>query len=200
MSSRTLNCSSRGAGGRGWCSGVGAKTDNGSLQVAIAKTIESARSIIDVSCYRRLKVGEAAHEADSSASRAKMAFHLCWRSERAGWPRKPVSEPAPPYQPPQSKLLVRPYPRSSWQCGPATAGAVASVVMAKASARTILVIEVSYVRFCSGGRPPGSTAGVGAERGTAIIAIGWRSRTKSNRRSLNKLTFMEFELVDSSSV
>src|SRR3977135_1353278 len=65
MSRRTLNCSSRGAGGRGWCSGVGAKTDNGSLQVAIAKTIESARSIIDVSCYRRLKVGEAAHEADS---------------------------------------------------------------------------------------------------------------------------------------
>jgi tripartite-type tricarboxylate transporter receptor subunit TctC len=28
MSRRALNCSSRGAGGQGWCSGVGAKIDN----------------------------------------------------------------------------------------------------------------------------------------------------------------------------
>src|SRR5262245_65079886 len=47
-------------------------------------------------------------------------------------------------QPPQPKLLVRPYPRSSWQYGPAEAGTVASAAMAKARAKTILVIVVSY--------------------------------------------------------
>jgi hypothetical protein len=45
-------------------------------------------------------------------------------------------------QPPQPKLLVRPYPRSSWQPLPADAGTVANAAMAKARAKTIFVIVV----------------------------------------------------------
>src|SRR5262245_23518085 len=45
-------------------------------------------------------------------------------------------------QPPQPKLLVRPYPRSSWQPLPADAGTVASAAMVKARAKTIFVIVV----------------------------------------------------------
>src|SRR5262245_18427504 len=46
------------------------------------------------------------------------------------------------HQPPQPKLLVRPYPRSSWQPLPADAGTVASAAMVKARAKTIFVIVV----------------------------------------------------------
>jgi hypothetical protein len=47
-------------------------------------------------------------------------------------------------QPPQPKLLVRPYPKSSWQGGPAEAGTVANAAMAKARAKIIFVIVVSF--------------------------------------------------------
>jgi hypothetical protein len=49
-----------------------------------------------------------------------------------------------PGQPPQPNKPVRPYPRSSEQDGPAAAGTVASVAKAKARARTIFVMRVSY--------------------------------------------------------
>src|SRR5262245_58464405 len=57
-------------------------------------------------------------------------------------------------QPPQPKLLVRPYPRSSWQPLPADAGTVASAAMVKARAKTIFVISVLLsVRFARAARP-----------------------------------------------
>jgi hypothetical protein len=59
-------------------------------------------------------------------------------------------------QPPQPKLLVRPYPRSSWQYGPADAGTLATAAKAKARARTNFVIVVSYGFSCrsAAGRMP----------------------------------------------
>ena len=56
---------------------------------------------------------------------------------------------------PQPHPEVRPYPKSSWQllatcqswCGLADEGTLAKAVIAKASAKTILVVMVT-LRFC----------------------------------------------------
>src|SRR5262249_26832913 len=70
-------------------------------------------------------------------------------------------------QPPQPKLLVRPYPRSSWQYGPADAGTLATAAKAKARARTNFVIVVSYgfsCRLAGGHMPVRRFFGVGCHR------------------------------------
>jgi hypothetical protein len=83
-------------------------------------------------------------------------------------------------QPPQPKLLVRPYPRSSWQYGPADAGTVAAAAKAKARARTNFVIVVSYgfsCRSAAGCMPDRRFFGVGRHcvRGQGAPSTCWIS-------------------------